>query len=285
MIVDPLTKPADLPACESLGTGQPVLLFVHGFRCDRTDWHEVAAQLSPRFRCVLLDLPGHGETPAGAEASMRALGAAVNRVRDELAGQPVVLIGHSLGAKIIREAFRQRPQGVAGLILIDGSLYVRDRKTMRANAAMALSGGTEAFLRALFGRMFFSPPPTDWLEATLRRALSGNLDFARDLFLDSIEWDLEHAHSTIRAIDVPALVIQTTTFDETFRWRPLGPGESTDLIDTMRRHVADVSAEVIEGAGHFVMQDAPMQTATIIGRFAERLVSGAGAQASPEGGA
>ncbi|RQP05418.1 MAG: alpha/beta hydrolase [Paracoccus sp. BP8] len=264
--------PDILPVWESHGAAGPILLFVHGFRCDRSDWRGLAERLSPRFRCILPDLPGHGETPAAGEASMEALGAAVNRVREAL-GEDVILIGHSLGAKVIREARRQKPEGVAGLILIDGSLYVSDRETMLANGAAAVAGGMEPFLRGLFGRMFFTAPPAEWLEATLQRALTGDLDFARRLFLDSIEWDLRYAQATVRDIKVPAMVIQTTTFDDSFRWRPLERGETTGLIDAMRRHVPEFTAEIIEGAGHFVMQDAPAQTARLIERFATRVAA------------
>ena len=44
------------------GTGDPTLTFVHGFACSLKDWEEQFRALSPRFRCVALDLPGHGDS-------------------------------------------------------------------------------------------------------------------------------------------------------------------------------------------------------------------------------
>src|SRR4051794_6803101 len=42
------------------GTGDPTLIFVHGFACSLDNWEEQLRGLSPSFRCVALDLPGHG---------------------------------------------------------------------------------------------------------------------------------------------------------------------------------------------------------------------------------
>jgi hypothetical protein len=42
------------------GTDDPTVIFVHGFACSLDDWEEQFRSLSPRFRCVALDLPGRG---------------------------------------------------------------------------------------------------------------------------------------------------------------------------------------------------------------------------------
>ncbi|WP_449415841.1 alpha/beta fold hydrolase [Ochrobactrum teleogrylli] len=247
------------------------MIFVHGFCCDRSDWVEIVKELSDRFCCIVLDLPGHGQTPVGTCTTMQALGEAVNSVRAIDADTNAILIGHSLGAKVIREAYRQNPEGIAGMILIDGSLYVSDRTTMIANAKAALASGVKSFLTGLFGRMFFLPPPADWFGRILQRALSRDPEFVQRIFLDSIEWDLRYAVETIKMINVPSLVIQSTTFDHQFRWRPLEYGESTGLIDTMRQFLTDFHVEHIQDAGHFVMQDAPSKTAAAISGFATKL--------------
>lgn len=248
----------------------PVLMFVHGFCCDSRDWDAVLLRLSGHHRCVAIDLPGHGGTPATA-GSMAEAAAAINAARRTMGLRNVVLIGHSLGTKIIREAWRQDPHGIAGLILIDGSLYLSDRETMLANAQAVISNGMEPFLHGLFGRMFDDTTPEPLKAFLIGRALDRNLDLARALFLDSVDWDTRFARPTIEKLDLPAMVIQATTFDSHFRWRPLGPGESTGLIDAMRAQVRDFEAVVIPDAGHFVMNDQPDLTAAAIARFAARL--------------
>lgn len=255
--------------CNAVGQGTPTLLFVHGFCCASGDWDSLIERLGSRYRCVTVDLPGHGETP-GDKASMKLAGAAVNDVKQRFAQDPVILIGHSLGTKTIREAHRQDPEGVAGLILIDGSLYVTDRETMLSNARAAVANGMEPFLRGLFSRMFDEPVPQDKLDPLIARALSLDPDFARELFLDSVDWDTRFAISTLTGLDIPAMVIQATFFDSQFRWKPLAAGESTELIDRMTELVSDFEAVHIPNAGHFVMDDAADKTSTAIARFADR---------------
>lgn len=266
------------PHIDSQGSGDPALLFVHGFCCEGSDWAAVSRRLSGRYRCLCIDLPGHGRTPA-ADGTMAAAARAINTARHALGLKNTVLIGHSLGCKIIREAYRQDPDGIVGLILIDGSLYVSDRETMLANARAAIAGGMEPFLRALFGRMFDEGALTRRQTVLIERAVARDLDDARALFLDSVDWDTRLARQTIEEMDVPAMVIQATTFDSHFRWRALEPAESTGLIDTMRSHVADFEAVVIPDAGHFVMDDQPDLTAAAIDRFAARVLASKGKDA------
>ncbi|WP_158592317.1 alpha/beta fold hydrolase [Noviherbaspirillum sedimenti] len=255
---------------ETIGEGEPALLFVHGFCCDSTDWSGLVERLSDRFRCITVDLPGHGRS-ASTAATMAAAGAAVNEAKARSGSDKVIVIGHSLGTKVIREAHRQSPDGVVGMILVDGSLYVSDRQTMLDNANAAVSVGMEAFLRGLFARMFDADSPPAELDRLTRRALDRDLDFARALFLDSVNWDSIYARRTIEALSVPALVIQATTFDSHFRWQLLPPGETTSLIETMRSIVPDFDAVVVPNAGHFVMHDAPDVTAETIATFASRM--------------
>lgn len=260
------------PHVDYSGAGEPALLFVHGFCCDGTDWAALIDRLSDRYRCLAIDLPGHGRTPATG-GGMEGAAAAINTVRRGLGMERVVLIGHSLGCKIIREAYRQDREGIIGLILIDGSLYVSDRETMLANAQAAVAGGMASFLRGLFGRMFDEGTLTERQSFLINRAVTRDLEDARALFLDSVDWDTRLAGQTIETLDVPVMVIQATTFDSQFRWRPLQPGESTGLIDAMRSHVADFEAVVIPDAGHFVMDDQPDRTAAAIDRFAARALA------------
>ncbi len=257
---------------ESVGTAEPALLFVHGFCCDGSDWQPLIDRLSPHHLCATLDLPGHGRTTGGG-CTMAEAGHAVTDAKRRLGVGRVILIGHSLGTKIIREAHRQDPDLIEGLVLVDGSLYVSDRETMLANARAAVSGGMAPFLTGLFGRMFDATTPEATKSFLISRAITRDLDRARALFLDSVDWDTRHARPTIEALTIPALVIQATTFDSEFRWRALQPGESTGLIDAMRAYVRDFEAIVLPDCGHFVMIDQPDLAAKAISRFARRVAA------------
>lgn len=75
------------------GTEDPTLIFVHGFACSLKDWEEQFRGLSPTFRCVALDLPGHGDSAKPETISIEIMGTAVNRVKDRIAAPSTILVG------------------------------------------------------------------------------------------------------------------------------------------------------------------------------------------------
>lgn len=46
----------------SSGAGRPTLLFLHGFMGRGEDWDEIALAFEDDYRCLLVDLPGHGQS-------------------------------------------------------------------------------------------------------------------------------------------------------------------------------------------------------------------------------
>ena len=77
---------------------------------------------------ITLDLPGHGQSgsPADGKFSMDLFARAVESVRDEAKVDKIVLIGHSMGAPVIRQYARLYPQHVIALVAVDGPLDMRN---------------------------------------------------------------------------------------------------------------------------------------------------------------
>jgi pimeloyl-ACP methyl ester carboxylesterase len=100
------------------------VILVHGWTCDSTSWTQQVAALSKKYRVVTLDLPGHGQSgsPADGKFSVDLFARAVESVRAETGADKVVLVGHSMGAPVIRQYARLYPQHVAGLVAVDGPL-------------------------------------------------------------------------------------------------------------------------------------------------------------------
>ena len=101
----------------SAGKGNAALIFVHGWTCDDTSWSAQVPEFARKYRVLTLDLPGHGQSalPADGKFSIGLFARAVEAVRAEARADSVVLIGHSMGAPVIREYARLYPQHVAGL--------------------------------------------------------------------------------------------------------------------------------------------------------------------------
>jgi len=240
-----------------LGQGQTTLLFVHGLGCALDDWDAQLTEFSAGYRCVALDLPGHGGSAISVSPSIAALSEAVTSVRELHGISDVVLIGHSLGCKVVREAYCARPEGVRGVIMIDGRHYGGDRDEQRAKfeAALAVSGYVE-HMRKHFGEMFHNSTPEAVRQKIVRRALERDPDFATGLLRDAIEWDYVRGEPTLSAIKVPVLSLQSTIVGSGRR-RPIKEGERTHFMDLVERLVPDARVGIITECGHFPMFERP----------------------------
>lgn len=80
------------------GAGTPVV-FLHGLGSNRRRWDPIIEQLPVSWRCVAVDLPGHGESPAEGCDTASALGA-VHELVVGLGIERPIVVGHSLGAVV-----------------------------------------------------------------------------------------------------------------------------------------------------------------------------------------
>lgn len=80
----------------------PLVVFLHGFLGDRAEFAPLAERLAPRFRSLLVDLPGHGRSqtrdPRDYEMEIVAddIAALVRRYTD----RPADLVGYSMGGRV-----------------------------------------------------------------------------------------------------------------------------------------------------------------------------------------
>ena len=81
------------------GSGDKTLVFLHYFGGAAQSWQWVAQQL-PEMRCIALNLPGFGGTPAPESPNLQQYTEAVSGAIASLELQDYTLIGHSMGGKI-----------------------------------------------------------------------------------------------------------------------------------------------------------------------------------------
>lgn len=82
------------------GGGGPPVVCVHGLGGSAADWQLLAPRLAPR-RVYALDLPGFGVSPLGGRtATIQRLRVLLDRFIHEQVGEPVVLVGNSMGGML-----------------------------------------------------------------------------------------------------------------------------------------------------------------------------------------
>lgn len=258
---------------EDAGSGAPPLVFVHGYMGRLGFWQPQIDHFQGRHRVLACDLRGHGQTPPGsAPPRIDTLGKDVAALIEQLGLAGAVLIGHSMGCRVVLEARRQVPDRVAGLVLVDGSNMALGNEAAahaRLDAAMD-AAGFAAFARALLAAMFFEGHDPAVLREVIDTGLKLPESFGRPLFHSMIAYDADEsggAVAAMRACDVPVLVVQSTAMGVDRVRRSLKPGESAPYVDLARKHLSRLQVAVVPGVGHYVQLDAPAAVNDRIGAF------------------
>lgn len=107
-----------------VGSGRPLIL-VHGLGDDHRAWRRCVGDLMLSHRVILYDLRGHGGTSLGSPAgTLEQLAADLASLTDALKLERAVVAGFSLGGTIAMRLAIDRPDKVAGLVLVATSSRV-----------------------------------------------------------------------------------------------------------------------------------------------------------------
>jgi pimeloyl-ACP methyl ester carboxylesterase len=109
-----------------LGSG-PTVLLLHATLHDRHDFDPIVETLARRYRTIAVDWPGHGDSDpvdATMEPGAPLFADVLEDVVDGLGLSRVVLIGNSVGGFAAARLAINRPECVAGLILVNAGGFV-----------------------------------------------------------------------------------------------------------------------------------------------------------------
>ena len=100
--------------------GTPLVL-VHGFGNEAHIWDDFAPLVAPHYRCIALDLRGHGDSDhdEGRRYDYEHHVADVEAVTAALGIERLVLIGHSFGGRTSTFFAAKHPERMAGLVIVD----------------------------------------------------------------------------------------------------------------------------------------------------------------------
>jgi pimeloyl-ACP methyl ester carboxylesterase len=245
------------------------LVFVHGFACTHADWRPLLAHFGAGHPVFTPDLRGHGATHARPEdCSIETYGADIAALLEGKDLKGAVLIGHSMGCRVVLQAYLSAPDRVAALALIDGAYRGGGgdpAAAEQAGRAAIAAGGYLDFQRRLFDGMFLAPSALS--RAIVERATRLPESVGAVLHPRVARWDTAHMDAALAAVQVPLLVIQTTRMAGGKRV-PLRAGDSSPWLDLVRRHVPQARIEIIPGAGHFPQLEVP----EAVGRLLSELI-------------
>lgn len=110
---------AETETIKEWGSKGEVLVFLHYFGGAAESWQWVAEKLSDAYRCLALQLPGFGDTPALEEPTIQHFADYVRKELRNLKVAKYTLVGHSMGCKIALQVAADDAAGaVQHLILV-----------------------------------------------------------------------------------------------------------------------------------------------------------------------
>jgi pimeloyl-ACP methyl ester carboxylesterase len=255
------------------GRGHPLLL-VHGIgQSGAGDWRESVAWLKETHHVVAVDLPGFGASDkANVLYSPGNYVRVLKHVADRFLERPFVLVGHSMGAVVSLRYAASYPQEVARLVVID------------APGILHRNSVTTQFL-AFLG-MEFVPPWLDPLQQLLglaRRVLAPleRLRLDPRVVLESPELRASVLGGDPVKIAGLAVVSENLASDlpEIGAETLLLWGAEDRLAPRRTGHVLALKLpharlEIVPGAGHTPMLEAPQEFRRLLEPFLERGLAG-----------
>jgi pimeloyl-ACP methyl ester carboxylesterase len=248
-----------------LGDG-PAVVLLHPFPANHEFWMPVAEELSSRYRLILPDLRGHGESEIGeGPATMAKHAADLLRVMDDAKVSRAPLVGVSIGGYILFEFWRKHRDRIAALGLCNTKAPAdnAEGRTGRLQSANdVLERGTEPFLQTMVSRVLAKTT-----QETRPDLVQDALRMMRQMSPEDIAQvqrgmaERPDSIDTLKTINVATLLV--TGDEDVFT----GINEA----ELMRQHIAGSQLRVIAKAGHYSPWEQPAEAARLLRQFLDSL--------------
>jgi len=243
------------------------MVFAHGYGCDQNMWRFVAPRFADRYRVVLFDHIGAGNSDLDAYdiaryGSLSGYADDVVELCEALELSDVVFVGHSVSATIGILAAERAPQLFSSLILvgpspryIDDGGYVggfsrEDIEELLASVDSNYLGWSSAIAPVIMGQPDQPELAKELEESFCRTDPDIARRFARVTFLSDNRADLPR-------VKTRSLVLQCT--DDVIA--PVAVGEY------VRDHMPNATMTLLDATGHCPHLSAPEETVDAIERF------------------
>jgi len=262
---------------EQRGSGDPPLVFVHGFSCSHEDWQKQVDFFRTGHQVITSDLRGHGfSDPDHEHSNIENCASDIIAIINALGLRNVVLIGHSMGCRVVIQAYVDTPEKVKGIVLIEGSrgLPPGDRSEAEILTIERIrSTGYHKLLEKFFEDMFFEGCDPKLKEHIIQRSLSLPEETGVPLFASTLGWDAGELNDALLNIEAPLLVLQSTSMTPERVRMHLEPGETSPWFEQIKKSVPHARIEIVSGAGHFPMIERPDEINRIVAGFVSEIQS------------
>lgn len=241
-----------------VGDTGPRVVFLHGLFGQGRNFTQAAKALVPDLRSVLVDLPNHGRSAWTEEADYVVVAEVVATwLRTTYGGEPVHLVGHSMGGKVAMVLALTHPDLVDRLVVVDISPATSDG-----------AGEFEHLLGALAGVDLTTLERRGDADELLREAIDD--ERVRGFLLQNLRsgsgsegggfrWQANLDLLRRELADIGGFPDLEAAFDHPVLWMA---GERSRYVlpehePAMRRLFPRTTQVTIKGAGHWVHSEKP----------------------------
>jgi haloalkane dehalogenase len=246
-------------------------LLVHGYPESSWMWNRLLSALGDAgWRAVAPDLAGYGDSPPDPPATWARHVDALERFRRELGLERVALVVHDWGGLIGLRWACDNPGAVCALVISQTGFFADGK--WHGLARMLRTPGTGEELVNGITREAFGVGLREQSPSIDDRALDEYFKAFADedrrrgqleLYRSGEFAELAAYEGRLAALDVPSLLL----------WGPADRYVPVTAAHRFARELPDAELVVLAGAGHFVFEDAPDETAEAVVRFLARLGS------------
>jgi pimeloyl-ACP methyl ester carboxylesterase len=251
--------------CEIRGSGPDVVL-LHPFPSTHEYWQKVAPHLESRYRLIMPDLRGHGQSGVGeGPATMRKQADDVVRICDATGVGRAVFIGCSIGCYVIFEIWRQARERVRSMVLTNTKSGSDTDAARAQRLQMATDVGergpdhaVDAMLAKVVGETTKRnrPDVVSAVRETMNRSTAAGIAAVQRGMAERPD-----STPTLATITVPTLVIGGE--EDT-----LCPREEMERI---AGGIRGAELKMVQGAGHFCAMERPEEVASLLRGFLDRV--------------
>ena len=237
--------------------GEPTLVFVHCWACDRSVWREQVDVFAEDHRVVTFDLPGHGESGAERDSwTLDSLAADTVQLVEALDLDDFVFVGHSMGgpvsllaaAKLAGSEDSVDGHPVRGIVCAD-TLHDLEMKPPEEQSKQWIAMFENDFEGSL-ARMMAGTLPGDDNEAlrtsVTEVAVAADRKAVVELMKDFPSLELAQEAETA---GVPIRCINAAMMQQNM---------PSDALERNQRHV-DYELAVLDEVGHFLQLEKPTE--------------------------
>jgi pimeloyl-ACP methyl ester carboxylesterase len=260
-----VTAPSTTLYTRAIGDRGSRVVFAHGLFGQGRNWTQIGKALADRHRVLLVDLPHHGRSLWEGDFDYL-------RIADQVAGlldgdDPVALVGHSLGGKVVMVLALRHPELVERLCVVDVSPVAYDSLSQFQGYVAAMQG---LDLHSLPGREAADAALSEAVpDPTVRAFLLQNLRRDGDGWRWQANLDVLGADLSVIGSWPEQQLAGTPAYRGPVLWVA---GDRSDYITpayaaAMDRWFPRNRLVTVKGAGHWVHSEQPEVFLEVLRRF------------------